>query len=185
MSQSKYQPEKGTEDYVHVRVTEKQGQKLAEPVIEQYHPNAYANVAKLAGFKGDVVHDPRTAAQKAAQQPAAGEEQGQELEQYRQRYKEIFREEAPFNLDLATVKSIVERADLKLKTLANDLVGTPATPGDATQGEGEQTGTEGTDLNKLPSNKKEWFALFQQTFPDDITAYEDITEKAIRERLGK
>jgi len=59
MSEAKYQPEEGTEDYVHVRVTQKQGRELEEPAIEHYYPNQYAAISKLAGFKGDIVHSPK------------------------------------------------------------------------------------------------------------------------------
>lgn len=174
---SKYQPKKGTEDYVHVEVTEKNGQKLAQPVVEQYHPNVWPSVSKLAGFKGSVVHEPRTAEEQQEDAPSASSVKSTSqlvtLEDYRARYTELFKEEAPFNITFDDLKVLVDRAERKLAEAPTD--GKVSADGEPGQGEGD----------KLPVNKADWFKLFQEMFPEDETKYEDITVAVIREKLGK
>jgi hypothetical protein len=118
MSESKYQPEEGTADYVHVRVTHKQGRELPKPQVETYHPSQYTDVSKLAGFKGDILHDPRTAKQKKQEAPAVGtvktDGKLESPDQYRARYKELFKEEPAFNMVFADLKTIVDRAEARL-----------------------------------------------------------------------
>jgi hypothetical protein len=204
MSASNYQPEKGLEEYIAVSVTERQGKPLPEPVTEHYHPAAWPAVSKLAGFKATVLYDPRTDAQKLADAPAGTVKAAEILEtpeQYRTRYKELFKEEAPFNMSADTLKITVDRAEAKLAggggegapDIAKVAQQLGVAPADipafikAVQDAASKRDTPAPDgdEDKLPTSKKEWFALYQKTFPDDATEYDDITEKAIREKLGK
>jgi hypothetical protein len=176
MSQSQYTPEKGTEEYIHVEVTAKNGQTLAKPVVEQYHPNVWPGVSKLAGFKGEVVYDPRSATEKTQDAPPASTVKAAQpletLEQFRERYKTLFHEEAPFNIAFDDLKKIVADADKKL----------PEAPADGKVASEEEQSEQG---DKLPTNKEGWFKLFQAQFPEDQTTYDDITVAQIREKLAK
>jgi hypothetical protein len=173
---SQYQPKPEEKDYVHINVTKKQGQAIT-PKVEIYHPVNVPAVMGLHGFEGEIVYDPRTAAQKAQVAPpndtVKATEPLTDADSYRARYKQLFHEDAPFNLNADEVKRIVERAEAQLAYLAKGIE--PVEPETD-----EQDAPDG-----LPTNKAGWFALFQQTFPGDATAYEDITVAVIREKLGK
>jgi hypothetical protein len=174
---SQYQPKTGEEAYVHLSVTHKGGQAI-EPKIELYHPQQVAAVMGLQGFKADIVYDPRTADQKQQVAPANDTVKAAEpltgADSYRARYKQLFHEEVPFNLTGDEVKIIVDRAEVHLAEAIKGIM--PVEP--------EADRQEEVD-SELPTNKTEWFALFQKTFPDDTTAYADITVPVIREKLGK
>jgi hypothetical protein len=193
MSATSNQPEKGLEAYVRVRVTEMQGQVLPEPKIEHYHPGVVASVLALKGLKGEIEYDPRTAAQKKQVAPANDTVKSAEpladAASYRTRYRELFHEEAEFNLSADGIKRIVDRAEAKLAELTTGI--TPIDP-EEVESEAERVAREAKEAQAkqdaeagLPTNKKDWFALFQKEFPDDATAYDDITVTAIREKLGK
>jgi len=186
---SQYQPKKGEEGYVALRVTKKQGQAI-EPKIELYHPQQVAGVLGLKGLEADIIYDPRTAAQKEQVAPANDTVKAAEpltdADSYRARYKQLFHEDAPFNLNADEVKRIVERAELQLANLAKGVEPVePETDEERIAREAREAQAKKDAENGLPTNKTEWFALFQQTFPDEATAYEDITVPKMREKLGK
>jgi hypothetical protein len=176
---SQYQPEKGTESYVHVRVTKKQGQALPEPKIELYQPAMVAGVLGLTGFVGDIIYDPRTAAQKHQAAPPADTVKAAEplsdSDSYRARYRTLFHEDAPFNLTGDEVKVIVDRAEVQLANLVKGIDPVAV----------EVVQNEPATPSKAPTDKAGWYALFKQEFPDDTTEYKDITVDQIREKLDK
>ena len=114
---SQYQPKKGEEKYAAVRVTKKNGQQLSEPQVELYDPAVLKSVLALNGFEGEVVHDPRTSAQKAEKVSASTVKYTKALdsdEDYKARYSELFKQEVPFNLTLTEIRSFVDAAEAKL-----------------------------------------------------------------------
>lgn len=172
---SQYQPKKGEEGYVAVRVTKKQGQAI-EPKTELYHPQQVAGVLSLAGFAGDIIYDPRTADQKHQDAPASDTVKSTEpltdTESYRARYRTLFHEDAPFNLNAEEVKRIVDRAETQLANLAKGVA-----PVDTDEDKGE--------VFKAPTDKAGWLALYRAAHPDDTTEDKDLTVNVIREKLGK
>ena len=185
---SQYQPSADEKQYVHVRVTKKQGQPIA-PKIELYHPANIAGVLSLAGFEGDIVYDPRTAAQKQQVAPPAdtvkADEPLTDSESYRARYRTLFHEDAAFNLGFDEVKRIVDRAETSLTNLAKGVEPAAETDAERADREAKEAQAAKDAADGLPTNKKDWFALFQKEFPTDATAYDDITVQAIRAKLGK
>jgi hypothetical protein len=186
---SQYQPKKGEEAYVHLLVTKKGGQAI-EPKTELYHPQQVAEVMKLAGFDAEILYDPRTADQKQQQAPANDTVKATEslssADSYRARYRTLFHEEVPFNLTNDEVKRIVDMAETKLaEFLGGPKPVEPETDEQRITREAKEAQAKQDAADGLPTNKTEWFALFQQTFPDDATAYEDITVPKMREKLGK
>lgn len=185
MSEQKYQPKEDEKQYVHVLVSEKQGQPVSPAKVELYYPVNVAAVMGLKGFKGEIVYDPRTTTQKQQVAPPADTVKANEpltdAASYRARYRTLFHEDAPFNLNADEVKRIVDRAESKMADLAKGVA--PVEPEETDE---ERAAREAKDAaDGLPTNKTEWYALFQKTFPDDATAYADITVPAIREKLGK
>lgn len=51
-----YKVPEGEEGYHHVLITEQGGETLAEPIVKAFDPHQYASIAKLPGFKGDIIH---------------------------------------------------------------------------------------------------------------------------------
>lgn len=179
---SQYQPKKGEEGYVALRVTKKQGQAI-EPKIELYQPAMVAGVLGLTGFVGDIVYDPRTAAQKHQAAPANDTVKATEPlssdDSYRARYRTLFHEDAPFNLTSEEVKHFVDIAEAKL----SELMGGPK-PVAPEEVQANVAGDTAPAF-KAPTDKAGWYALFKQEFPDDTTEYKDITVDQIREKLDK
>lgn len=172
MSEKAYQPDPGTEDYVHILVSEKQGQSIA-PKVELYHPANVGGVMGLQGFKGEIKHDPRTAAQKRQAAPAADTVKAPALdgpESYRARYAQLFREAAPFNLSSDELRVVVDRAESKLAEFAK---------GSPPAAEAENAAF------KAPTDKAGWLALYRAAHPDDATEDKDLTVAYLREKLGK
>lgn len=186
---SQYQPKKGEEAYVHLSVTEKGGKAIA-PKIELYHPASVAGVMGLVGFKGEVVYDPRTADQKHQAAPANDTVKATEPlssdESYRSRYRTLFHEDAPFNLTGEEVKAFVDMAEAKLAEFIGGAKPVPPeTDEERIAREAKEAQAAKDAADGLPNTKTEWFALFQKEFPDDTTAYADITVPQIRTKLGK
>lgn len=183
---SDYQPKDDEKDYVHIRVTKRNGQPV-DPKVELYHPVNVPGVMSLTGFAGDIVYDPRTAAQKKQVAPPAdtvkSDEPLTDAASYRARYRTLFHEDAPFNLNAGEVKIIVDRAEAQLANLAKGVE--PETEDERIAREAKEAQAKLDAENGLPTDKTEWYALFQKEFPADATAYADITVKQIREKLGK
>lgn len=175
MSESKYQPNAGEEQYVHVLVSEKQGQAIT-PKVELYYPVNVAAVMGLKGFKGDIVYDPRTAAQKEQAAPANDTVKASEpltdADSYRARYKQLFHEDAPFNLTSDEVKRIVDRAEAHLAALPKGV-------------EPVEPETDKEEVFKTPTDKAGWLAAYRAAHPEDVTEDKDLTVAVIREKLGK
>ena len=54
-----YEVQKSEKDYVHVYVTHRNGQKLAEPYVQRYNQKVAKNILDGSTVSGKVIHDPK------------------------------------------------------------------------------------------------------------------------------